>query len=85
MTVSDKERLRKSGRAFCEDCRHFEFGPTPGGLGLCALTKIRQIRVEETGKTVPDRQGLPPDTNPNNGFAACFPKAPRICAKHQEC
>ena len=85
MTVSDKERLQKSGKVFCEDCRHFEFGPTPGGLNLCDLTKIRQIRVEETGKTVPDRQGLPPDTNPNNGFAACFPKAPRICAKHQEC
>ncbi len=83
MSVFDQESLRKSGKVFCEDCRHFEPGSRHGELGFCALTKNRQVRVEESGKTVPDRQGLPPDTNPNNGYAACFPKAPRICAKYQ--
>ncbi len=78
-----KEELHKLGKVVCEDCRHFEAGSTPGGLGFCALTKNRQIRVEESGKTVPDRQGLPPDTNPNNGYAACFPKAPRVCDKYR--
>ncbi|MHB8252040.1 hypothetical protein [Acidithiobacillus sp.] len=78
-----KEELQKYGKVVCEDCRHFEPGATTGGLGFCALTKNRRIRVEESGKTVPDRQGLPPDTNPNNGYAACFPKAPRVCGKYQ--
>lgn len=78
-----KEELHQAGKVVCEDCRHFEPGPTPGGLGFCALTKNRQIRVEESGKTVPDRQGLPPDTNPDHGYAACFPRSPRICAKYQ--
>ena len=84
-----KEELHQAGKVVCEDCRHFEPGATHGGLGLCAITKNRQVRVEETGKAVPDRQGLapgtglPPDTNPNNGHAACFPSAPRICGKYQ--
>jgi len=79
-----KEELCKTGKVFCEDCQHFEPGSTPSGLGFCALTKNRQVRVEETGKTVPDRQGLPPDTNPDHGYAACFPMAPRVCGKFQE-
>ena len=83
MSVFDKETLRKSGKVFCEDCRHFEPGPTSGGLGFCTITKNRQIRVEETSKMVPDRQGLPPDTNQKSGYAACFPSAPRVCANYQ--
>ncbi|OCX67884.1 hypothetical protein [Acidithiobacillus thiooxidans] len=79
-----KEELRKSGKVFCEDCQHFESGSTPGGLGFCALTKNRQARVEETGKTVSDRQGLPPDTTPELGCAACYPMAPRVCGKFRE-
>ncbi len=78
-----KEELRQLGKVVCEDCQHFIAGPTSGGLGFCALTQNRVLRVEESGKTVPDRQGLPPDTNPNNGYAACFPRAPRICGKYQ--
>jgi hypothetical protein len=78
-----KEELHKLGKVVCEDCRHFEAGSTPGGLGFCALTQNRVSRVEESGKTVPDRQGLPPDTNPNNGYAACYPRAPRMCGKYQ--
>ncbi len=78
-----KEELRQLGKVVCEDCQHFIAGPTLGGLGFCALTQNRVLRVEESGKTVPDRQGLPPDTNPNNGYAACFPSAPRICGKYQ--
>ncbi|WP_226831210.1 hypothetical protein [Acidithiobacillus thiooxidans] len=77
------EMLHKSGKVICEDCQHFEAGPTPGGLGFCALTKNRMTRVEDGGKSVPDRQGLPPDTNPNIGYAACYPWAPRTCVKYQ--
>lgn len=62
-----KEELHQAGKVVCEDCQHSIAGPTPGGLGFCALTQNRVLRVEESGKTVPDRQGLPPDTNPNNG------------------
>jgi len=25
-----------------------------------------------------------PDTNPDHGYAACFPMAPRVCGKFQE-
>ena len=78
-----KEELHQAGKVVCEDCQHFIAGPTPGGLGFCALTQNRVSRVEESGKTVPDRQGLPPDTNPNNGYAACSPKAPRVCDKYR--
>ncbi len=91
--ASRKGELQQSSKVTCEDCQHFIAGPTQGGIGFCALTQNRVSRVEaplapaqrreESGKTVPDRQGLPPDTNPNNGYAACFPKAPRVCAKFQ--
>ena len=81
--MEHNEILHKSGKVVCEDCRHFEAGPTVGGLGFCALTQNRVTRVEEGGKAVPDRQGLPPDMSPNNGYAACFPKAPRVCGKYQ--
>lgn len=53
-----KEEIRKTGKVFCEDCQSFEPGSTPSGLGFCALTKNRQMRVEETGKTVPRPPGL---------------------------
>ncbi|MDR7926468.1 hypothetical protein RIE95_05590 [Acidithiobacillus thiooxidans] len=79
-----KEELRKTGKVYCEGCQHFEPGSTPGGLGFCALTKNRQARVEETGRMVPDRQGLPPDTTPELGCAACFPMAPRVCGKYRD-
>lgn len=77
-----KEELHQAGKVECEDCQHFIPGPTPGGLGFCAITQNRVLRVEESGKTVPDRQGLPPDTNPDHGYAACFPKSPRMCDKY---
>ncbi len=55
-------------------------------LGLCEKTLQRTLHVEETRKRVADRQGLPPDTNERNGYAACFPSAPRICSQYlSEC
>jgi hypothetical protein len=80
---SMRAELQKTGKVACEDCQHFIPGPTQGGVGFCALTQNRMIRVEESGKTVPDRQGLPPDTNPDHGYAACFPRAPRVCDKYR--
>ncbi len=82
-TTSRKTELQKTGKVACEDCQLFIPGPTQGGLGFCAITQNRVLRVEESGKTVPDRQGLPPDTNLDHGYAACFPKAPRLCDKYR--
>ncbi|OCX76743.1 hypothetical protein A6P07_01815 [Acidithiobacillus thiooxidans] len=77
MTLSDKEKLWKSGKVFGEDCQHFGFGTTLGRSGFGALAKI--------GPVGPDCQGPSPDTNQNNSLAACFPMAPKICAEYQEC
>lgn len=83
MSIFDKEALRKAGKVFCGECRHFEPGSTLEGIGFCAVTKSRTVFVKETNRSVPDRQGLPPDTNPDKGYAACFPMAPRVCAKFE--
>ncbi|WP_437559528.1 hypothetical protein [Acidithiobacillus sulfuriphilus] len=84
MSIFDQEALRKAGKVFCGECRHFERGSTPEGIGFCALTKNRKAFVTETNKNIPDRQGLPPDTNPDKGYAVCFPMAPRTCLKFEE-
>ena len=83
MSIFDKEALRKAGKVFCGECQHFEPGFTAKGIGFCALTKGRTVLVRETNRNVPDRQGLPPDPNPDSGYPACFPMAPRVCAKFQ--
>ncbi|WP_215889371.1 hypothetical protein [Acidithiobacillus ferrooxidans] len=83
MSFFDKETLRKAGKVFCGECQHFEPGITAKGVGFCALTKNRTVLVKETNRNVPDRQGLPPDPNPDIGYPACFPMAPRACAKFQ--
>ena len=54
------------------------------GLGFCRLTMERMLYVSEARKQVPDRQGLPPETNERYGYAACFPNAPRICAQFSD-
>jgi hypothetical protein len=75
-----------TGKVFCGDCQHFRLGKEPMSLGLCEKTLQRTLHVEETRKRVADRQGLPPDTNERNGYAACFPSAPRICSQYlSEC
>lgn len=73
-----------AGKVACHFCRHFVPGTTPNGLGFCALTQNRVSTAEGGRPPTPDRQGLPPDTNPNLGCAACFPYAPRVCEKYQE-
>lgn len=70
-----------SGKVRCGTCQHFIAGSTPGGLGFCALTMQRQTHT--AGQSRPDRQGLPPDTSPAAGYAACFPMAPRTCDSYQ--
>ena len=80
------EDNRATGKVFCGDCPIFWSGKEPMSLGLCEKTLQRTLHVEETRKRVADRQGLPPDTNERNGYAACFPSAPRICSQYlSEC
>ena len=73
---------RATGKVFCGDCQHFRSGKGPMSLGLCEKTLQRTLYVEEARTRAPDRQGLPPDTNERNGYEACFPSAPRICAQY---
>ena len=81
-----KKNGRATGKMFCGDCQHFRPGKESMSLGLCEKTLQRTLYVAETRKQVADRQGLPPDTNERNGYAACFPSAPRICSQYlSEC
>ncbi len=76
--TSNKENL-PAGLVRCGDCTHWIAGETSMGIGFCGVTKNRTIQVPESGKTVPDRQGLPPNTHPSFGYAACYPLADRRC------
>ncbi len=77
--MSSKKPATPIGIVHCVDCAQWIAGETDDGLGFCDLTMKRTIKTPETQALIPDRQGLPPDMSPSNGYAACFPMAPRRC------
>ncbi|MBN6740540.1 hypothetical protein JKG47_08360 [Acidithiobacillus sp. MC6.1] len=81
--MTNNNSILPTGSVRCADCAQWIAGETPMALGFCGATKDRTVQVPETGKKVPDRQGLPPNTHPSNGYAACFPLAARRCETFQ--
>ncbi|MBN6741410.1 hypothetical protein JKG47_12840 [Acidithiobacillus sp. MC6.1] len=83
--MTNNNSILPTGSVRCADCAQWiadeplAGGQPPIALGFCGVTKDRTVQVPETGKKVPDRQGLPPNTHPSHGYAACFPLAPRRC------